>query len=537
MSTIDANTTTDPPYEFTATQDWFSFNKPAWRDLFHLVHSEAPRVLEIGSWEGRSAVFLLTTLCATSGELISIDHFDLMGTAEGRERYRKLTHNLALTRRPTRVLPQFSIPALYTLLQEEMNKNDDAGFNWIYVDGSHRSDDTLLDAELAWRLARLGCIFIFDDYNWPEQPLDSPIHPRRGIDAFLAVHKGEYERLSTNPEQYQMVIQKKIPMRIGFLLEPSKDGLYDAFEYGINIALTVDSAYAMAAAVTLRSVIEYVKARVTFYIVDCGLLAEDKNKIEASLPMRSNVTLLFVALPPDSLTSNMGPAWAKVDMMKCLPVQRVLYLDADVLVRKDLRQLWNTDLGGRSLAAVPDVGSPMGHSGVPRGEYFNAGVLLVDLARARATLPQLETRCREMAHARFHEQDALNVHFQIDWLALSLGWNAQGLGTYAECASPDRERLCLTEMEDPAIVHFTGPVHPAVEVVLNPYVQPYTAKPWGYAGAPGHPYEREWWDVLEKTTWKGWRETTHYKETCEKARTEVFQNARKEFDRRLTGTV
>ena len=531
MSTLDGNAPTDI-YEFTPTQDWFSFNKPAWHDLFHLVLSKAPRVLEIGSWEGRSATFLLTTLCATSGEIVCIDHFDLMGTAEGRERYRKLTHNLALTGRPARVLPQFSVPALCTLLREEMSKDQEAGFDWIYIDGSHRSDDTLLDAELAWRLARPGCIFIFDDYNWSEQPFDSPHHPRRGIDAFLAVHRGEYERLSTNSEQYQMVLQKKIPMRIGFLLESGRE-IYDAFEYGINIALTVDSTYAMAAAATLRSVVEQTQGRITLYIVDCGLLAEDKRKIAASLPMRSNVTLLFVALPPNSLTSKIGAVWAKVDMMKCLPVQRVLYLDADVLVRKDLRELWSTDLRGRSLAAAPDVGCPMGHPGVPRGEYFNAGVLVVDLARTRSTLRELETCCREMTHAKFREQDALNAHFKTDWVALSLAWNAQGLGTYAECASVDREKLCLEEMKDPAIVHFTGPVHPPLEAVLNPYVQPYTAKPWGYAGAPGHPYEREWWDMSEKTAWKGWKETTDHKETCEKARLKALESAKEELDRRL----
>ncbi|KIK71957.1 hypothetical protein PAXRUDRAFT_22583, partial [Paxillus rubicundulus Ve08.2h10] len=179
-------------YEFTQSQDWFTSNISSWKNLFSLVTAQEPRVLEIGSWEGRSAVFLLSTLCSTGGELVCVDHFDLMGTAEGRERYRKITHNLALTGRPTRVLPQFSVPALYTLLQEEMNKDHGAGFDWIYIDGSHRADDTLLDAELAWRLARRGCVFIFDDYKWPEQPVESPYHPRRGIDAFLALHAGEY---------------------------------------------------------------------------------------------------------------------------------------------------------------------------------------------------------------------------------------------------------------------------------------------------------------------------------------------------------
>jgi hypothetical protein len=50
----------------------------------------------------------------------------------------------------------------------------------------------------------------------------------------------------------------------------------------------------------------------------------------------------------------------------------------------------------------------------------------------------------------------------------------------------------MREMENPNIVHFTGPANPGVADVLHPHVQPFTAKPWGYAGALGHPLEREW---------------------------------------------
>ncbi|KIJ60373.1 glycosyltransferase family 8 protein [Hydnomerulius pinastri MD-312] len=532
MSETDTNATTEG-YEFTPTQDWFSFNIPAWKNYFPLVTSQEPRVLEIGSWEGRSAVFLLTTLCAKSGEVVCVDHFDLKATSEGRERYRKINHNLTLTGRPFRVVPQFSVPALYMLLEEEIDKGD-AGFDWIYVDGSHRADDTLLDAELAWRLARPGCIFIFDDYNWTEQPIESPHHPQRGIDAFLAVHAGEYNRLSTNPEQYQMVVQKTIPMRIGFLLKGPEKNL-NALGYGINIALTIDSTYAMPAAVTLRSIVETTKGRISLYIVDCGLSKEDRGKIRASLPLRHDATIVFVDLPPSSLAGEMGAVWAKADMMSCLPVERALYLDADTLVRKDLGELWSTDLEGRPLAAVPDVGYPQGHEGVPRGDYFNAGVLLVDLAKVRTRTSELQAHCLEMKNSRFCEQDALNVHFAGDWTPMNLKWNAQGLGTYAECASADRKTLHFEDMKDPGIVHFAGPVHPPMAAVINPYVQPYTAKPWGYAGAPGHPFAEEWWDMLGKTAWKGWEKTAEYQKTCEQAKATALKAATEEFEKRVKG--
>ncbi|KAG2359023.1 hypothetical protein BDR07DRAFT_1611564 [Suillus spraguei] len=410
--------------------------------------------------------------------MVCIDHFDLMRTPAGRERHRKLSQNLPRTARPFRIFPQYSVPALYTLLEEEIPQETSTGFDWVYVDGSHGADDTLLDAELAWRLAREECIFIFDDYNWPKQPVES-VHPRRGIDAFLALHAGEYENLSKITEPYQMILRKTSEMRIGFLVEQCAGRRFpSAFGLGIYLVLAIDTSYAMPAAVTIRSAIEKTAGRMTIYIVDCGICVEDKERIKSSLPDRCNVTLVFLDLPTGSLAAKLGIAWAKVDMMKILPVERVLYLDADMLARRSLEELRNSDLEGSSIGAAMDVGFPMGHDGISRRRYFNAGMLLIDLAKARTHLSELDARVREMKDARYRDQDVLNVHFAGDWTEVSLGWNAQGLGTYAEIGSADRDTLALGDMKDPGVVHFTGPVHPDLIAVLNPFVQPYTSKPW-----------------------------------------------------------
>ena len=163
--------------------------------MLPLVQSKAPRALEIGSWEGRSAVFLLTELCKKEGEIVYIDHFDLMRTQAGRERYSRIQHNLALAGGCFRIKDMFSVPALMDVLVEEMSAAE-PGFDWVYVDGSHEADDTFLDGESAWRLARKGAVFIFDDYHWDTQPQDSRLHPKRGIDAFLGLHAGEYLKFS-----------------------------------------------------------------------------------------------------------------------------------------------------------------------------------------------------------------------------------------------------------------------------------------------------------------------------------------------------
>jgi hypothetical protein len=87
-------------YIFTPSQDWFTHNIPACDPLIasllaSLPPGRSPRALEIGSWEGRSAVYLLSKLCAFPAPLlVCIDHFDR--TAAGRERHAKFHHNLSL---------------------------------------------------------------------------------------------------------------------------------------------------------------------------------------------------------------------------------------------------------------------------------------------------------------------------------------------------------------------------------------------------------------------------------------------------------
>ena len=123
---------------------------------------------------------------------------------------------------------------------------------------------------------------------------------------------------------------------------------------------------------------------------------------------------------------------------------RVLYVDADVLVRKDLKDLWDTDLCGKPIAAAPDVGFPMsgldGSTPESPSPYFNAGVMLMDLALVRAGLDELYVTAAEKSDSTLKDQDALNAHLRGDWHPLSLKWNAQGLGTYAKYHTPDCTR-------------------------------------------------------------------------------------------------
>ena len=437
------------------------------------------------------------------------------------------------------------------ILFEEATEGKTAGFDWVYIDGSHMAGDTFLEAELAWRMANEGAIFIFNNYRWEGQPRDGLQHPTLGTDAFVKLHENEFDVIFSD---FQKVLRKKSNMHIGSLVEDSTavsikvdssgyrvntapvEGSTavnikaDSSVYDVNIALVVDASYAMPATVTLDSITKHSSRSIAFYIVDCGLGDEDKHRMMSSMRAKPNVSLVFIPINGDGLGASLGPVWAKVDLIDLVPVERALYIDADILARGDVGTLWDTDLGGKLLGACVDVGFPFGHEEIERGPYFNAGVLLMDLKKLRNEVPKLRDLAESMRSSKFKEQDVMNTHFRGAWKSLSLQWNAQGLGTYAEIRTADRDAANLHEMANPILVHFTGPISPSLPLVLDPDKQPCFSKPWGYLKARGHPFAEEWWAALKETPWKEWVESEEYRSWHESEKEKVKACGLKEFD-------
>ena len=71
-------------------------------------------------------------------------------------------------------------------------------------------------------------------------------------------------------------------------------------------------------------------------------------------------------------------------------LSRVLYLDPDILVINPLRELWETDMQGNMFAAAAHTGKTELANNVNRirlgtdHDYYNSGVLLIDLERCRS---------------------------------------------------------------------------------------------------------------------------------------------------------
>ncbi len=82
-----------------------------------------------------------------------------------------------------------------------------------------------------------------------------------------------------------------------------------------------------------------------------------------------------------------------LDCFENLP-EKIIYMDVDTLATGDIKELYDTDIDGKELAAAYDK---VGHWLI-RKNYFNAGVLLLNLNRIRET--GMLDKCRRMIFSR-----------------------------------------------------------------------------------------------------------------------------------------
>jgi predicted O-methyltransferase YrrM len=163
--------------------DWFTVHIPVWNRLLEPLEGRAARVLELGSFEGLSTCYLLWRLpdahvtCVDIFDWFEID--DLEGRFDRNVALVDASRVQRLTGRTRDVLPR---------LVEE-----DATFDFIYVDASHMALDVLVDAALAWKLLRPEGLIVFDDYGLDYD--DPMLSPTRAIDAFHTVVASEATRV------------------------------------------------------------------------------------------------------------------------------------------------------------------------------------------------------------------------------------------------------------------------------------------------------------------------------------------------------
>ena len=189
-------------YEFT--NDWFgATGRYIWDKI--LPQLGPSRILEIGSYEGRSACFLIDKLNFPL-EIHCIDtwkggaeHQKIDMEAVKRRFDANTSFAIANSKEAVKLIPHVGPSAdILAKMQTEYAEY----FDFIYVDGSHAAADVLCDAVLAFRLLRSGGVMCFDDYLWKDDSPMNPINcPKVAIDAFTMIYSKQLNVMPLPPTQ------------------------------------------------------------------------------------------------------------------------------------------------------------------------------------------------------------------------------------------------------------------------------------------------------------------------------------------------
>ncbi len=205
------------------TNNWFDITAaPNWNAL--LKRYSPDKILEIGSFEGRSACSLIEMLDIEEsyGDFVVIPpikpneiEIHCVDTWEGGQEHSGINMNEVESLFHQNIKKAIDGSKRPVNLHVHKGKSDielaklflsdfEEYFDFIYIDGSHMASDVLSDAVLSFKLLKPGGVLAFDDFAWREEmgkgsnPLTSP---KIAIDSFVAIHWDKIEQILTTVSQ------------------------------------------------------------------------------------------------------------------------------------------------------------------------------------------------------------------------------------------------------------------------------------------------------------------------------------------------
>lgn len=208
----------------------------------------------------------------------------------------------------------------------------------------------------------------------------------------------------------------------------------------IPVVFACNDYYVMPLCVAVTSMI-YNKKRETIYeicVLHSGLSVRSKEKLRELESETCHIQILNV----DILTEQIQKRYeeqarssriSKETMYRFLIPQlfedreKILYLDCDVFVQDDLEQLYSTNLGAAYAGVVTDIDTEhrIRALGKETGGYFNAGMLLMNLAQIRkdAIVERLLKEFLQGPQYPLVDQDILNIVLNKNVLYLPEKYN------------------------------------------------------------------------------------------------------------------
>jgi len=267
----------------------------------------------------------------------------------------------------------------------------------------------------------------------------------------------------------------------------------------LNIVVACDDHYIILLAALIKSIEANLRdgQTITVYVIEDKVSKSSKKKLQQSI--NNNITSLIwkemnevipegMKLPLDRSSYPLN-IYMRLFIPYFVPesIEKVLYLDVDMIVQKDITTLFENNLSHYVVAAVLDPriitfdnswGGVLNYNelGLPgTTRYFNTGLLLMNTVKWReqnVTQKIIDCIDNNKKFANYPDQYGLNVVLANQWLELDTLWN---------------HFSTIDTTEQPFLIHF---------VERKPIYQSYNYS---------ETFKKTFYHYLHQTQWKNFK--------------------------------
>ena len=281
----------------------------------------------------------------------------------------------------------------------------------------------------------------------------------------------------------------ELPKTLFHDTEP-KEKLFPVFENGVPIVLSANDKFSPYLEIMIQSIIENTSPSRSYDIIILynDISENNRKRISMAAQERKNVSIRFIRVcqyfDAEKLFIDQHlsiETYYRLIIPEIMPsYHKILYLDCDMVVNRDVAELYDIDLGDCVLGAAKDI-DVAGQINLEQNhwreyalnslglnlpyDYFQAGVLIIDLDKLRElTSAEKLIQLARSEKWRCHDQDVLNVACKNRIHYIPQQWNV--LMNWQE---GNRSRMQIMKMapkalyeeyisarKAPYIVHFAG---------------------------------------------------------------------------------
>lgn len=283
----------------------------------------------------------------------------------------------------------------------------------------------------------------------------------------------------------------------------------------VSIVIASDDNYVPYMATLIESIKASISnnRKIEFLIFDGGITQKNKFLLKKQIGSNFSVSFIDCSCLYKDISVHMHfsvSTFYRIAMGKILQNhKKVLYIDCDTIVLDDICNLWDIDLGGKTIAAAPDLimkgfvnkGVPSLYEtgGIPSSvylkeyvglsheydDYFQAGVILFDLeAYRRLNIADMAINELKNKVYWFLDQDVLNKFLVGNVKFIDTSWNFSNtiINSLLNFLDSNWRAKVIEDSLSPKIIHYAG----------------FEAKPWNN---PDADYGNVYWSFSRKTFW------------------------------------